>query len=89
VNVGWLTSHTPFVNPAAVETLQITLEQLVHWFSFSIKIAAQEPSNGSRKLTWLDDLTEIPFGLSFFTLRTDVGMVLAGGSDGVFITAKT
>jgi hypothetical protein len=89
VNVGWLTSHTPFVIPAAVETLQITMEQLVHWFSFSIKTAAPERSNASRKLTCLADLTEIPFGLSFFTLRTEIGMVLAGGSDGVFITART
>jgi hypothetical protein len=40
-------------------------------------------------LTVAADLTEISFGLSFFTLRTEIGMVLAGGSEGVFIAATT
>jgi len=35
------------------------------------------------------DLTEVSFGLSFFTLRTEIGMVLAEGSDSVFIAATT
>src|SRR5208337_4216264 len=35
------------------------------------------------------DLTEISFGLSFFTVRTGIGTVLGGGGASVFVSSRT